>query len=112
MTRAEQSAQTQGTILQHAHQLFAAHGYETVTLRTVAKAAGVSTGAIFAHWPNGKDELFTASMGRPPITDAVGVGYLAALYDIARACKGPGVDEGRVDDIVSVLHRLGLTDGV
>ena len=47
-----------------ARDLFARHGYEAVTMRMIAKAAGKSTGAIFENYA-GKEALFEACMGRP-----------------------------------------------
>lgn len=78
---------TRARLLRTAHALFTKHGYETVSLRMIARAADVSTGAVFTHWPAGKDELFLEAIGRPAMTDAMGSDALAALHklDPARA---------------------------
>jgi hypothetical protein len=45
--------------------------YATVTMRAIASAAGVSTGAIFNSW-KGKDDLWREAMGcEPPIDTPV-----------------------------------------
>ncbi len=61
--RAEQKARTREAVVVAARELFHHHGYGEVGLRQVAKAAGMSTGAIFASFPGGKDALFEAAMG-------------------------------------------------
>jgi len=105
--RARIAAAKRATIAVAAHDLFRAHGYEAVTMRTIAKAAGCSTGLLFNSWA-GKDALFTEVMGRKPIDDARGVQYLAALFEIRRALRdGPDVEHA-----MGVLARLGLDDPV
>lgn len=86
-TRARSKALTQKAIRSAAHELFVAHGYETVTLRMIALRAGFSTGATFAQWGS-KDDLFADVMGRPHITDAMGAVLLeqvAADYGLVAA---------------------------
>ncbi len=61
--RAEAKARTREAVVIAARDLFHHHGFEAVTIRQVAKAAGFSTGAIFASFPDGKAQLFEAAMG-------------------------------------------------
>ncbi len=61
--RADQKARTQADLVAAANRLFAAKGYDAVTMRDVAKAMGKSTGLIFAHVPD-KPALFLLAMGR------------------------------------------------
>lgn len=61
--RAAAAAATGARVVEKARAAFEKHGYDAVTLRDVAKAAGVSTGAIFAHFHD-KAELFEVAMGR------------------------------------------------
>jgi AcrR family transcriptional regulator len=82
--RARSKVATRAHILATARSIFAAHGYEAVTLRTIAGACGCSTGAIFAHWKS-KDALFAEATGRPHLTDARGAELLAALKAVAPA---------------------------
>ncbi|WP_028551415.1 TetR/AcrR family transcriptional regulator [Paenibacillus sp. UNC451MF] len=46
-------------ILEEARQLFAEHGYHTLTMRSIAKAMGYSHGALYYHFKE-KAELFYA----------------------------------------------------
>lgn len=45
-------------------ELFTAHGYEAVTIRTIAAKVGMSVGAVFANYQD-KEALFLACTGRP-----------------------------------------------
>jgi AcrR family transcriptional regulator len=76
--RAQAAAVTRARLVEVARGLFATYGYETVTLRQIAAAANLSTGALFLNWP-GKEALFAEVMGRPHITDARGAVLLAEL---------------------------------
>ncbi|HEV2364234.1 MAG TPA: TetR/AcrR family transcriptional regulator [Caulobacteraceae bacterium] len=55
--RALAKSQTRQKILASAKRLFAERGYEGATIRDIASAAGMSTGAVFASF-TGKPELF------------------------------------------------------
>lgn len=55
--RAIAKQQTREKVLQAARQLFTERGYEGATIRDIAKAAGMSTGAVFASFAD-KSELF------------------------------------------------------
>jgi AcrR family transcriptional regulator len=58
-------------VLNSARQLFLKEGYEHVTVRTIAKAAGMTTGAIYSHFLGKADML----------------GILAQeVYDVAAGC--------------------------
>lgn len=48
---------TRGKVLDAARGLFAERGYDAATIRDIAKAAGMSTGAVFANFQD-KAELF------------------------------------------------------
>jgi AcrR family transcriptional regulator len=50
---------TRQKVLDAARSLFAERGYEPATIRDIAKGAGMSTGAVFANFPD-KAELFEA----------------------------------------------------
>lgn len=75
--RAVEAAERRRSILDAARIVFAGSPYERATLRDIADLAGGSTGAIFSHWPEGKEALFAEVMGRKPITDAMGAALLA-----------------------------------
>jgi len=82
--RAGSKLETRAHILSTARSLFAAHGYEAVTLRAVAGAVGCATGGIFAHWKS-KDDLFREATGRPRLSDARGAQLLAVVMAVAPA---------------------------
>lgn len=64
-------AHTRARIIAAAQKLWAEPGsYEGGTIRVIADAAGMSTGAIFANF-EGKEDLWRAAMGyEPPIDSA------------------------------------------
>lgn len=63
--RKEQKAASRAKLMEGARALFAARGYEAVTIRGVAQAIGMSTGAVFSQIPD-KEALFREAMGREP----------------------------------------------
>lgn len=60
---------TRAKLLETARRVWAEPGtYEAATMRVIAAAAGMSTGAIFANWP-GKEDLWREAMGYEPPVD-------------------------------------------
>jgi len=55
--RALAKQQTRAKVLAGARKLFAEHGYQGATIRDIASAAGMSTGAVFANFAD-KHDLF------------------------------------------------------
>jgi AcrR family transcriptional regulator len=80
--RAICAAKTHKRVIDAGGRLFRERTYGEVTMRTVATEAGVSTGAIFAHF-SGKEALYLAVMGVAwpwrPIVDAPKDGALLVL---------------------------------
>jgi AcrR family transcriptional regulator len=76
--------QTRAKVLAAARRLFSEEGYEGATIRDIAAAAGMSTGAVFANFSD-KSDLFREIM----MTD------MAALADSMREAgeRGKGVDD-------------------
>lgn len=60
--RAAKKAATRAKLISKARALFVARGYEAVTIRNVAAAVEMSTGAIFANFKD-KAALYEAAMG-------------------------------------------------
>ncbi|OYW10814.1 MAG: TetR family transcriptional regulator, partial [Acidobacteriia bacterium 12-62-4] len=58
--RVVQKAATRARILDAAREALDAVGYEAMNLRSVAQAAGVSTGAVLSHFRDKQDLLHTA----------------------------------------------------
>lgn len=59
--RALAKQQTRAKVLAAARQLFSEQGYEGATIRDIASAAGMSTGAVFANFTD-KSDLFREIM--------------------------------------------------
>lgn len=71
-------AATRAKVLVAGKARFEAIGYEAATIRDIAQAAGVSTGAVFCSF-EGKAELYRAIYGHAPISAGLGRAlYLAA----------------------------------
>lgn len=70
--RAQAKALTYRKVKEAATRLFAAEGgYESATIRGIAKAAGMSTGAVFASFPD-KVAIYRAIYGHAPISPEQG----------------------------------------
>ena len=69
----DEAAETRNAILDAAERVFSEHGVSHTSLEDIAKAAGVTRGAIYWHFRN-KSELFTAMVSRVvlPIEDIAG----------------------------------------
>jgi len=82
--RALAKQQTRAKVLAAARRLFSEHGYEGATIRDIAAAAGMSTGAVFANFTD-KSDLFREIMASD----------LAALTEAMRegAARGRGVED-------------------
>src|SRR5260370_23883803 len=57
--KAQQSAVTRKAILASCLKLFARHGFSTTSIDDIARAAGITKGAVYWHFEN-KEELFQA----------------------------------------------------
>lgn len=66
--RQQAKAETRAKLLKTARALFTRMGYEAVTIRTLAKEAGMSTGAVFSCWPD-KAAVFREAMNQEPPID-------------------------------------------
>jgi len=79
--RALAKQQTRAKVLDAARRLFSEQGYEGATIRDIAAAAGMSTGAVFANFTD-KSDLFREIM----LTD------MMALADAMREAATHGVN--------------------
>jgi AcrR family transcriptional regulator len=57
---AEDAAQTRRDLLDAASALFVTEGYASVSVGAIATAAGVTSGAVYHHFPDGKVSVFEA----------------------------------------------------
>lgn len=98
MTRGEQKAATRAKLSAVARAAFHRQGYEAVTFRNLAKAAGVSTGAYFGSWKS-KADLFADVMGLP----APDMGEFLAR--VAIVCAGHPGEVGKVAEEAEAHRR-------
>jgi AcrR family transcriptional regulator len=61
--KAQQSAETRESILASCLSLFAKHGFASTSVDEIARAAGITKGAVYWHFKN-KEELFKAILER------------------------------------------------
>lgn len=74
--RARAAAAKRAALLVTAREMFNAHPYADVTMRVLARAAGVSTGNLFTYWGD-KWGLYVEAIGHAPITPEQGRRLLA-----------------------------------
>lgn len=96
--RALAKQRTRAKILASARDLFAERGYEGATIRDIARAAGMSTGAVFASFAD-KAELFD---------EIVTAGYRAVEADMAAAAEAAGTVDEALVELFSVAYRFHL----
>ncbi len=90
--RAMAKQQTRARVLAAARELFSREGYEGATIRDIAAAAGMSTGAVFANFAD-KSELFREIV----VSDMAAV--LVAMTEAS--AKGRTVDEALLKAFVA-----------
>src|SRR5258706_10018772 len=91
--RALAKQQTRAKVLAAARRLFSEQGYEGATIRDIAAAAGMSTGAVFANFSD-KSDLFREIM----------IADMSDLADAMREAGGRGAD---VDDSLLKIFMAG-----
>lgn len=115
-TQAERAAETREALIAAARPLFAEHGFADVALETIVRAAGVTRGALYHHFPD-KTELFAAVFERVEAevaarmgeaiaagnqTDPVEIMRLGAIFWLD-ACSEPEVQRITLVDAPAVL---------
>jgi AcrR family transcriptional regulator len=93
--RALAKQQTRAKVLAAARRLFSEHGYEGATIRDIAAAAGMSTGAVFANFSD-KSDLF-----RDIMSDDM-TALAEAMRDAAARARG-------VEDALLKIFAAGYT---
>ncbi len=101
-------ADTRGTILDSARELFSAHGFERTTIRAVALRAGVDP-ALVLHYFGSKDSLFLAAIELPFEPEAVLPHLVAGDVDtlgerVARFVVGLLEDETARGRVLAVIR--------
>lgn len=107
-TQKERSETTIGELLEASRRLFATNGYRATSLDDIARAVGVTKGAIYHHF-QGKDELFRAVFEREEqrLSQLSAQAYdrrrdpWQGFYDGCKAWLGAAVDPG-VQQIIFV----------
>src|ERR1700761_6745828 len=59
-TQAERAAATRRALIAAGRELFAERGYDDVGAEEIVRAAGLTRGALYHHFPNGKPALLEA----------------------------------------------------
>ena len=93
--RALAKQRTREKILEAARQLFNARGYDGATVRDIARAAGMSTGAVFASFAD-KAELFD---------EIVAGDYRALESDMAEAMRQAATVESALLGLFGAAYR-------
>ena len=93
---------TRVKVMTAARQLFSEHGYEAATIRDIARAAGMSTGAVFANFQD-KADLFEAVMAED--FDRVA----DVMRTAAEASAGQPLGD-RLAIVFAAAYRDGFTD--
>jgi AcrR family transcriptional regulator len=62
--RTDRQARTRADLIAAADRRFSADGFHATSLDAVADEAGYTKGAVYSHFPGGKDELFLAVLDR------------------------------------------------
>ncbi len=87
---------TRDAIIEAAMRLYTAHGYFSTSMRDIAAEAGLSTGAIYHHFP-GKEAIARESFQRT-------IQFLVA--ELTAALDTPGRGRERVYAVIQTLLRL------
>jgi|SRR5580658_1968243 AcrR family transcriptional regulator len=117
--RAAAKLRTREKILAAAKSLFAQRGYEAATIRDIAKAAGMSTGAVFASFAD-KSDLFTeiADAEQAEAADAMRMaarglhGETAILAMLGAAADRQAAAPALFQAVMSALWTPGLAERV
>ena len=109
-TQASRSAATRAALVTAARPLFAAKGYAAVGTDEVARAAGVTRGALY-HQFAGKEELFAAVFEQveEEISHGIAAGLLDGGGDPARVLHD-GIDAWLAVCAEPEVHRIVLID--
>ena len=99
--RQQAKARTRAKVLEAARELFERDGFDKATIREIAKAAGMSTGAVFANFED-KAHLYETIHGHPPVP----VEHGAHLLKIVRALALNGHELRTHEPFTGALERL------
>lgn len=104
--RQKQKQETQELVYRKAREQFMIHGYEGVGIREIAKACGMSTGAVNGNCA-GKADLYQKVMGHRPVQDPTGAYAAAVLAAFAyKHREGPGITDQDLVDLAKIGTAL------
>ncbi|MFI8931675.1 TetR/AcrR family transcriptional regulator [Streptomyces sp. NPDC053474] len=111
-SNAERTEATRAQLVATARQLFGERGYSATTIAEIARSAGLTTGALYHHWP-GKEALLVDAVhdihrelaARIRSGEEVGAG---AARGAGRAVGGRGAGRAVEGAPVPLLLRSGL----
>jgi AcrR family transcriptional regulator len=111
-TQAERSDATRAALIAAARPLFAQRGYAGVGTEEIARAAGVTRGALYHHF-EGKRELFEAVYERIEIelAERIASGALQANATSPLAAMKAGVEMFLLASTEPETQRIALLDG-
>lgn len=94
-------ARTADKVLAAARAFFETRGYQEATIRRIAQAAGMSTGAVFANYQD-KAELYAAAFGHAPISPEIGRAALLALRGLTVDLDGENGTQDLIDQMAAI----------
>ncbi|MET4683715.1 TetR/AcrR family transcriptional regulator [Brevundimonas faecalis] len=101
-------ARTRAKVLAAARHHFKNDGYAGATIRAMAATMEMSTGAIFANFPGGKDELYVTVHGHKPLTPEDGL-TLVWLLRRAEAILAGFEGDPMQDGLDELLADIAMT---
>jgi AcrR family transcriptional regulator len=110
-TQAQRSAATQAALVAAARPLFAEHGYAAISTDQIARAAGVTRGALY-HQFSGKEELFAAVVEQieEEIAARIGADIAAAAPTDTEAMIRANIDAFLAACAEPEVHRIALIE--
>lgn len=95
-------AETRAKVLAAGRAMFEEVGYEAATIRAIAAACEMSTGAVFASFRD-KADLYRAVYGRPPVDPHIGAQLLEIAKQLRLAPPGGfvGVPADKLDTLIA-----------
>lgn len=110
-TQAQRSAATQAALVTAARPLFAEHGYAAISTDQIARAAGVTRGALY-HQFAGKEELFAAVVDQveAEIAARIGADIATTVATDTDAIIGANIDAFLAACAEPDVHRIALIE--
>lgn len=110
-TQAQRSAATQAALVAAARPLFAEHGYAAISTDQIARAAGVTRGALY-HQFAGKEELFAAVVDQveAELAARIGADTATTVASDTDTIIGANIDAFLAACADPEVHRIALIE--